>query len=197
MRAADSTSLDLHVSLTGLYLYAGLAAITVMFVTTCLMFLIISTVWKQNILLAILFVLTFGSMELLYFSASLAKIPQGGWFPIAISLLVMTLMSIWHYGTSKKLAYELHNKIGLDSLLSLGPSLGIARVPGIGLIYSKITSGAPPMFAHFVTNFPAFHRILIFVTLQNVMVPKVSATERYVIARIGPPEFRLFRCVIR
>lgn len=177
--------------------YIGLAAITVMFVTTCLMFLIICTIWKQSIFVAFLFVMSFGSVELLYFSASLAKVHRGGWLPLLISLAVLTLMLSWHYGTSEKLAFELQNKLSMDSLLNLGPSLGILRVPGIGLIYSNVTSGIPPTFAHFVTNFPAFHRFLIFVTFQYVMVPKVPASEQFLICRIAPPEFHLFQCIVR
>ncbi|KAK3218490.1 hypothetical protein Dsin_012460 [Dipteronia sinensis] len=175
----------------------GLAAITVMFVTTCLMFLVICIVWRQNVFSAILFVTVFGFVELLYFSASLAKVHRGGWFPLVVSLVILTLMSIWHYGTSQKLEFERQNKISLDSLLNHGPSLGIIRVPGIGLIYSNVTSGVPPMFAHFVANFPAFHRILIFVTIQYVMVPKVSASEHFLVTRIGPSELCLFRCIVR
>lgn len=171
--------------------------ITVMFVTTCLMFLVIVTVWKKTALAGILFVTVFGSLELLYFSACLVKVPKGGWLPLLLSFIFMTVMSIWHYGTRQKQVFELQNKVCLERLLSLGPNLGIVRVPGIGLIYSNVVSGVPPMFAHFVTNFPAFHRILIFVTLQSLTVPKVPPSERFLVGRIGPPEYRLFRCVIR
>ncbi|XP_034678312.1 probable potassium transporter 13 isoform X2 [Vitis riparia] len=175
----------------------GLAVITVMFVTTCLMFLIISTVWKQNIMAASMFIVIFGSVELLYFSACIAKVQRGGWLPILFSLVFMSLMSIWQYGTSKKHQFELENKVCLKSLFSLGPSLGISRVPGIGLIYTNLESGVPPMFTHFVTNFPAFHRILIFVTLQSLMFPKVPPSERFLVSRIGSSEFYLYRCVVR
>lgn len=171
--------------------------ITVMFVTTCLMFLIISTVWKQNIMAASMFIVIFGSVELLYFLACIAKVQRGGWLPILFSLVFMSLMSIWQYGTSKKHQFELENKVCLESLFSLGPSLGISRVPGIGLIYTNLESGVPPMFAHFVTNFPAFHRILIFVTLQSLMVPKVPPGERFLVSRIGSSEFYLYHCVVR
>ncbi|KAF8408707.1 hypothetical protein HHK36_004771 [Tetracentron sinense] len=175
----------------------SLAVITVMFVTTCLMFLVIVTVWKRNILVASLFVITFGSLELLYFSACLAKVNKGGWVPLLLSLIILSTMSIWHYGTSKKHSFELQNKVRLGRLLSLGPSLGISRVPGIGLIYSNVVSGVPPMFTHFVTNFPAFHQILIFVTLESLAIPKVPSSERFLVGRVGLPEFRLFRCVVR
>jgi KUP system potassium uptake protein len=92
---------------------------------------------------------------------------------IRSSAVVVSLMSVWHYGESKKQAFELENKVSLDSLLSLG----IARVPGICLVCSHVTSGVPPMFAHFVTNFPAFHQILIFVTVQFLMIPKLSSSH--------------------
>ncbi|XP_020539758.1 probable potassium transporter 13 isoform X2 [Jatropha curcas] len=175
----------------------GLAVIAVMLVTTLLMFLIISTVWKRNVLWAVLFVLVFGFVESSYFISCLAKVHKGGWLPLVVSLVILSLMAIWNYGTSKKLAFELENKVGLDSLLSLGSNLGIRRVPGICLVYSDVTSGVPPMFSHFVTNFPAFHQILIFVTLQSVMIPKVPPGERFHVARVGPPEFSLFRCIVR
>ncbi|XP_022723695.1 probable potassium transporter 13 [Durio zibethinus] len=175
----------------------GLAVITVMLVTTCLMFLVIVMVWKRNILGALAFLVVFGSLEFFYFSACLAKVPKGGWFPLIFSLIVLSTMCVWHYGTLKKQAYESHNRVCLDMLLRVGPNLGINRVPGIGLIYSNVATGVPPMFAHFVTNFPAFHRILIFVTLQTLTVPKVPANQRFVISRIGPPEFCLFQCVVR
>ncbi|GLU22566.1 hypothetical protein SLE2022_386320 [Rubroshorea leprosula] len=175
----------------------GLAVITVMLVTTCLMFLVIVMVWKRNTLSAVAFVIVFGSLELLYFSACIIKVQQGGWLPILVCLVVLAVMGIWHYGTLKKHSYELHNRVDLETLLSLSTNVGIYRVPGIGLIYSNVASGVPPMFAHLVTNFPAFHKILIFVTLQYLTVPKVPAKQQILVSRIGPSEFCLFHCVVR
>lgn len=171
--------------------------ISVMFVTTCLMFLVIVMAWKRTVLVAALFVIVFGSLELLYFSACLAKVHKGGWLPLLLSLVILSVMSVWHYGTLKKLDFELQNKVCLENFLSFGPGLGIIRVPGIGLIYSNVVSEFPPMFERFITNFPAFHRIAIFVTLQSLMVPKVPASERFIVSHIGPPELRLFQCVVR
>ncbi|GAY33758.1 hypothetical protein CUMW_007940 [Citrus unshiu] len=175
----------------------GLAVITVMFVTTCLMFLIIVMVWKRKVLVAIAFVVVFGSLELLYLSACLAKAHKGGWLPLVFSLVTLSVMCIWHYGTLKKHSYESHNKVCLDMLLTVGQNHGVTRVPGICLIYSNVISGVPPMFAHFVTNFPAFHQILIFVTLQSLTVPYVPLNQQFHVSRIGPQEFHFFHCIVR
>ncbi|KAI8008988.1 putative potassium transporter 13 [Camellia lanceoleosa] len=175
----------------------GLAVITVMFVTTCLMFLIISTVWNRNVLLATTFLVVFGSIELLYLSACLCKVHKGGWLPLLFSLVILALMSAWQYGTSKKQAFELKNKASMERLLSHGPSLGMVRVRGIALIYSSLAATVPPMFAHWVTNFSALHQILIFVTLENYMVPNVPLSDRIHVGRIGPQDSRVFWCIVR
>ncbi|KDO77504.1 hypothetical protein CISIN_1g004722mg [Citrus sinensis] len=100
----------------------GLAVITVMFVTTCLMFLIIVMVWKRKVLVAIAFVVVFGSLELLYLSACLAKVHKGGWLPLVFSLVTLSIMCIWQYGTLKKHSYESHNKGSHQCLPTLLPT---------------------------------------------------------------------------
>ncbi|XP_022941819.1 potassium transporter 2-like isoform X1 [Cucurbita moschata] len=176
---------------------SGLAVMTVMLVTTCLTSLVIVLCWNKTPLLALSFLIFFGSVELLYFSASLTKFREGAWLPILLALFLMTIMFVWHYATIKKYEYDLHNKVSLEWLLALGPSLGIARVPGIGLVFTDLTSGIPANFSRFVTNLPAFHRILVFVCIKSVPVPFVPPAERYLVGRVGPAAHRSYRCIVR
>ncbi|XP_058110596.1 potassium transporter 2 [Magnolia sinica] len=176
---------------------SGLAVMTVMLVTTCLTSLVIILCWHKPPLVALAFLLFFGSVEVLYFSASLIKFREGAWLPILLALFLMTVMFVWHYATIKKYEFDLHNKVSLDWLLALGPSLGIARVPGIGLVYTDLISGIPANFSRFVTNLPAFHRVLIFVCVKSVPVPYVPPAERYLVGRVGPPNHHSYRCIVR
>ncbi|KAA8530044.1 hypothetical protein F0562_004753 [Nyssa sinensis] len=175
----------------------GLACMTVMFITTCLTALVIIFVWQRSILLAAAFLLFFGSIEGVYLSSAFIKVPQGGWVSLVLSFIFMVIMFIWHYGTRKKYNFDLHNKVPLKWLLGLGPSLGIVRVPGIGLIYSELATGVPAIFSHFVTNLPAFHNVLVFVCVKSVPVPYVSSEERFLIGRICPRPYRMYRCIVR
>ncbi|KAL5734466.1 hypothetical protein ACOSP7_032327 [Xanthoceras sorbifolium] len=176
---------------------SGLAVMTVMLVTTCLTSLVIILCWHKPSILALAFLFFFGSVELLYFSASLTKFREGAWLPILLALFLTTIMFVWHYATIKKYEFDLHNKVSLDWLLALGSSLGIARVPGIGLVFTDLTSGIPANFSHFVTNLPAFHRILVFVCVKSVPVPFVPPAERYLVGRVGPAAHRSYRCIVR
>jgi KUP system potassium uptake protein len=174
-----------------------LAVITVMLVTTCLMSLVIMLCWDRSPWLALAFFLFFGSIEALYFSASLIKFLEGAWLPILLALILLAVMFVWHYTTIKKYEYDMHNKVTLEWLLALGDKLGMVRVPGIGLVYTDLTSGVPANFSRFVTNLPAFHRVLVFVCVKSVTVPHVLPAERYLVGRVGPPGHRSYRCIVR
>ncbi|KAF3431300.1 hypothetical protein FNV43_RR26031 [Rhamnella rubrinervis] len=176
---------------------SGLAVITVMLVTTCLMSLVIVLCWHRSVFVAICFVFFFGSVEALYFSASLIKFREGAWVPIALSFIFLVAMYVWHYGTIKKYEFEIQNKVSINWLLTLGPSLGIVRVRGIGLVHTELVSGIPAIFSHFVTNVPAFHQVLVFLCIKSVPVPHVKPEERFLVGQIGPKEYRLYRCIVR
>ncbi|KAL5221907.1 hypothetical protein ABZP36_026620 [Zizania latifolia] len=175
----------------------GIACMTVMFVTTFLMALIVIFVWQKNIMVSLSFLLFFGSIEAVYLSSSLMKVPQGGWVPLVLAFIFMSVMYIWHYGASRKYQFDLQNKVSMRSILSLGPSLGIVRVPGIGLIYTELVTGVPSIFSHFVTNLPAFHEVLVFLCVKSVPVPYVPPDEQYLVGRIGPRSYRMYRCIVR
>lgn len=174
-----------------------MAVITVMLVTTCLMSLVIVICWHRSIFLAICFILFFGFIEVLYFSASLIKFLEGAWVPIVLSFVFMLVMYVWHYGTLKMYEFNIQNKVSINWLLSLGPSLGIARVNGIGLVHTELVTGVPSIFSHFVTNLPAFHQVLVFLCIKSVPVPYVRPEERFLVGRVGPKEYRLYRCIVR
>lgn len=178
-------------------MHAGLAVISVMLVTTCLTSLVMILCWHKPPILALAFLVFFGSIEALYFSASLIKFLEGAWLPILLALILMSVMFIWHYATIKKYESDLHNKVSLDWLLALAPNLGIVRVPGVGLVYTDLVSGIPSNFFRFVTTLPAFHRVLVFLCVKSVPVPHVPPAERYLVGRVGPPSHRSYRCIVR
>ncbi|KAL0452869.1 UNVERIFIED_CONTAM: Potassium transporter 4 [Sesamum latifolium] len=113
---------------------------------------------------------------------------------ITTFLMALVMVIVWQ---RRNTTFDLHNKVPLKWILGLGPSLGIVRVPGIGLIYSELATGVPAIFSHFVTNLPAFHKVLVFVCVKSVPVPYVSPEERFLIGRICPRPYRMYRCIVR
>ncbi|KAK7319257.1 hypothetical protein RJT34_03976 [Clitoria ternatea] len=175
----------------------GTAVVIVMLVTTFLMILIMILVWRCHWILVVIFTGLSLIVECTYFSAVLFKVDQGGWVPLAIAGGFLIIMSVWHYGTVKRYEFEMHSKVSMAWVLGLGPSLGLVRVPGIGLVYTELASGVPHIFSHFITNLPAIHSVVVFVCVKYLPVYTVPEEERFLVKRIGPKNFHMFRCVAR
>ncbi|KAJ8567767.1 hypothetical protein K7X08_019975 [Anisodus acutangulus] len=175
----------------------GTAVVIVMLVTTFLMTLIMLLVWRCHWVLVLLFTVLSLVVECTYFSAVLFKVDQGGWVPLVIAAAFLVIMYVWHYGTVKRYEFEMHSKVSMAWILGLGPSLGLVRVPGIGLVYTELASGVPHIFSHFITNLPAVHSVVVFVCVKYLPVYTVPEDERFLVKRIGPNSFHMFRCVAR
>ncbi|KAH0935266.1 hypothetical protein HID58_012383 [Brassica napus] len=173
------------------------AVVLVMLVTTLLMVLTMLLVWRCHWILVLIFAFLSLVVELSYFSAVLLKVNQGGWVPLIIAAISLLVMSVWQYATVKKYEFEMHSKVSMSWILGLGPSLGLVRVPGVGLVYTELASGVPHIFSHFITNLPAIHSVVVFVCVKYLPVYTVPEEERFLVKRIGPKKFRMFRCVAR
>lgn len=175
----------------------GTAVVIVMLATTLLMTLIMVLVWHCHWTFVLIFTVLSLVVECTYFSAVLFKIDQGGWVPLVIAGGFLLIMYVWHYGNVKRYEFELHSKVSMAWILGLGPSLGLVRVPGVGLVYTELASGVPNIFSHFITNLPAIHSVVIFVCVKYLPVYTVPEEERFLVKRIGPKNFHMFRCVAR
>lgn len=175
----------------------GIAEVGVMLVSTTLVTLVMLLIWQTNIFLALSFPVIFGTIELVYLSAVLSKITEGGWLPLAFACFFLLIMYTWNYGSVLKYRSEVRNKISMDLMLELGSTLGTVRVPGIGLLYNELVQGVPSILGQFLLTLPAIHSTLIFVCIKYVPVPVVPQEERFLFRRVCPRDYHMFRCVAR
>ncbi|XP_010271963.1 PREDICTED: putative potassium transporter 12 isoform X2 [Nelumbo nucifera] len=175
----------------------GIAEVGVMIVSTALVTLVMLLIWQINLFLALCFPLVFGMVELIYLSAVLTKIREGGWLPLAFASCFLCVMHTWNYGSVLKYQSEVREKISMDFLLELGSTLGTVRVPGIGLLYNELVQGIPSVFGQFLLGLPAIHSTIVFVCIKYVPVPVVPQEERFLFRRVCPKDYHMFRCIAR
>jgi KUP system potassium uptake protein len=143
-----------------------MAVVRVMIITSSLLTLVMLMIWWTHLLLVVIFFFVFRAIEFTYFSAVLYKFPQGGYLPLAFAAVLLFVMYVWHYVHVKRNAYEVEQKVSSEYILSLGSSLDVTKVPGIGLLYSELAQGVPTIFSHFMRNLPAMHSVLVFALCQ-------------------------------
>ncbi|XAR52875.1 hypothetical protein NMG60_11021194 [Bertholletia excelsa] len=175
----------------------GIAVVATMVNTTCMVTLIMLFIWKTRLWRIVLFFAVYATLELTYLSSVLSKFIQGGYFPLGVAFILMSVMTTWHYVHRKRYEFELENKVSSDFVKDLALNPNINRVPGIGLFYSELVQGIPPIFQHFVSNVPSVHSVLVFVSIKSLPISKVALDERFLFRQVEPRDYRMFRCVVR
>ncbi|KAM7252343.1 hypothetical protein ACFE04_024226 [Oxalis oulophora] len=175
----------------------GIAVVAVMIITTCMLALIMLLIWKTNIFLVVVFFLVFICIEMVYFSSVLYKFVQGGYLPLALAFVLMIVMGVWHYVHKERYMFELNNKVSPETIRELVSKPEINRIPGIGLLYSELVQGIPPIFTNFLANIPSLHEVIVFVSIKSFPVSKIAMEERFLFRQVEPKDFRIFRCITR
>ncbi|RDX84762.1 Potassium transporter 5, partial [Mucuna pruriens] len=174
----------------------GIAVVCDMLITTTLVSLIMFVIWKKSIWVVALFLLI-GCVELLYFSSQLTKFIKGGFIPLLLAFFLSLFMGIWHYVQKERYIFELKNKVSTEYMRKLANNPNINRVPGIGLLYSELVQGIPPIFPHFIANIPSIHSVVVFVSIKAIPIATVALEERFLFRQVEPREYKIFRCVVR
>jgi len=175
---------------------AGIAVVCDMLITTILVSLIMLVIWKKSIWVVALF-LPVGCIELLYLSSQLTKFTKGGFVPLLLAFFLTIFMGIWHYVQKERYMFELKNKVSSEYVRQLANNANINRIPGIGLLYSELVQGIPPIFPHFIASIPSIHSIVVFVSIKAIPIATVALEERFLFRQEWPREYRIFRCVVR
>uniref|UniRef100_A0A0E0KV13 Potassium transporter n=1 Tax=Oryza punctata TaxID=4537 RepID=A0A0E0KV13_ORYPU len=175
----------------------AIAELGVMIMATVYVTIIMLLIWETSIVKVLSFVITFLSLELVFFSSALSSVGDGGWALLIFASGLLMVMFIWNYGSKLKYDSEVKKKLSKDLMRKLGPNLGTIRAPGLGLVYSEIVKGVPAIFGHFLIALPAIHSIIVFVCIRNVPVPVVPQTERFLFQRVCSRGYHMFRCIAR
>nr|AAQ74384.1 KUP1 [Oryza sativa] len=176
----------------------GICVVTTFMVTTHLMTVVMLLIWKKHLVFILLFYCVFGFTEVVYLSSILSKFVDGGYLPFCFAMVLMTMMATWHYVHVRRYWYELDHIVPTAELASLlEENGGVRRVPGVGLLYTELVQGIPPLFPRLVRKIPSVHAVFVFISIKHLPIPHVAAAERFLFRQVGPRARRVFRCVAR
>ncbi|MBV9474482.1 MAG: potassium transporter Kup [Acidobacteria bacterium] len=138
-----------------------------------------------------LFVVPLLTIDLAFFGANVVKVLDGGWFPLAVGLLIFTLMSTWRLGRkilADKLAAE---SISVDAFLAELASAKIPRVKGTAVFMSRNPDGVPTTLLHNIKHNKVVHQRVVLMTIETEDRSHLSDDERFQWLDLGHGVFRL------
>jgi KUP system potassium uptake protein len=169
----------------------GIAVTATMLATTILTFFVTRYRWHLPLLLCIGATGFFMIMDVMLFSASTLKLLHGGWFPLLLGAILLTIMLTWKRG--RELVFENLEKhaIPLDDFLQslfVGPP---TRVAGTAIFLRGESDGVPHALLHNLLHNKVLHERVVFLTVHIREEPYVPESEQVEVVALGHNCFQL------
>ncbi len=169
----------------------GVAVTTTMVITTILMNIVVRRLWGWRPWVSALFTGPFLVINLSFFGAAMVKVPQGGWFPLVVAVVVFTVMTTWRRGR-QILGERLSNQmLPLDVFVQsirLSPPV---RVPGTAVFMSGNPNGTPLVLLHNLKYNKVMHEKVIFLTVVTEEVAHIRDEDRVEIEDVADGMYRV------
>ena len=159
----------------------GLAVSGTMMITTLLFIVVARNRWKWSIARIALVAGTFLVIDVAFLGANLLKIPEGGWIPLVIAAIVLTLLTTWRRGRAllrRAAQGQSGSRPDLDAILTSVTHGSAARVRGTAVYLHSLPRGVPRAFLHNLKHNKVVHEHVLFVTITTDDVPVVGDDER-------------------
>ncbi len=169
----------------------GVAVVGTMLIDTVLTFFVIRYGWGFPVFVAAISTGFFLLVDATFFSASLLKVFEGGWFPVIVGTAVFALMVTWRRGREILLSRLKQSSVPLESFLNSLMRNPPVRVPGTAVFMTSTPGSVPHALLHNLAHNKVLHERVVFLTVVIKDVPWVPARERVHIEDLGNNCFQL------
>ena len=169
----------------------GVSVSMTMLIDTALLAIVARALWPRWRRWVLPACALFLVIDLALVTANLAKVPQGGWFPLLLGLVLFTLLRTWRRGRIllRKRIREHGEK--LDDYL---PGLMLAppqRVPGTAVFLTADKGVVPQALVHNLKHNKVLHERNVVLTVDTLEVPWAPREKRMEVREIGDGFYRV------
>jgi KUP system potassium uptake protein len=168
----------------------GIAVTGAMLIDGVLIGVVLFSLWKWPPWKAFPLLVIFFTIDILYFSANLLKVPDGGWFPLLIGAIAFTLLTTWASG--RKLMIERMAEAALPiEVFIKSAATSATRVPGTAVFMTTSMTGVPHALLHNLKHNKVLHERVMLLTVRIEDVPFVMGERRIETKDYGTGFYRI------
>ena len=169
----------------------GLAVSGTMLIDTLLTFFVIRYTWNYGLPLCLAATGCFLIVDIAFLAANLAKMVEGGWFPLAMGAVVFTLMVTWRRGREILFERLKTSSIPLMPFLKSLFEEPPPRVAGTAIFLIGDPDAVPHALLHNLAHNKILHERIVFLTVVYRDEPWVPFDERVEVERLGHDCYRI------
>jgi KUP system potassium uptake protein len=155
----------------------GLAVVGTMLITTLMLHIVISRIWRRPRWQAWTALAVFVIVDATFLASGLAKLFEGAWFPIAAGLVLFTLLTTW--ATGRRLMRERLAETSLPlSIFIKSAAHSAYRVRGTAVFLSASPDAIPSALLHNLKHNQVLHERVLILTVKVEEVPYVEPAKR-------------------
>jgi KUP system potassium uptake protein len=167
----------------------GIAVTGTMLIDTILVAFVMVLMWKWNKLVVGLVAGSLLLVDIAFFAANVIKIPEGGWFPLAMGVVSFTVLTTWRRG--RRMVSEEMAKQSIPMGDFLNSIDDVHRIYGTAIFMTSAKDGVPPALLHNLKHNQVLHERVVLVTVQTTDTPTVNDMERIYLHRMPKGFMRL------
>jgi len=156
----------------------GIAVTGDMVITTLLAAVVFREVWHWSKLKTGLLIGLFLIIDLAFFGANVLKIPDGGWVPLVIGLIIFVLMLTWKSGRTLLMKKIKSEAMEITPFIEAIASHPPPRVPGTAVFLTPNPEGVPHAMLHNLKHNKVLHEKVVILTVKFLDVPHTNQEER-------------------
>ena len=163
----------------------GIAVTGTMLIDTICAFVVVRSHWSWSLPTALL---VFGSLlfvDIMFVSANLLKIVEGGWFPLLIGLAVFYMLNTWQRGRTVLVTQLREMSVPLESFLTRITDAHPIRVPGTAVFLTGDSQNVPFCLLHNLKHNKVLHQRVILMSVTTESVPEVHGADRFTLQDLG------------
>jgi len=168
----------------------GVAVTGTMVIDACLIGMVMILLWGWNRRRVFLLLGVFMALDLAFFLANSTKIPHGGWFPLAIGIVIFVFLTTWKKGRALLMAKLSTEAMPVEDFVA-ALSDRVVRVPGTAIFLTGTREGVPLALLHNMKHNKVLHERVILMTVSMEEVPVVSEERRIESVQLSPGIQRL------
>ncbi len=168
----------------------GIAVTGAMLIDTCLLAVLVFTLWKWKWWYAVPMLAVFFIVDGSYFAANLTKVPDGGWFPLLVGAMAFLLLTTWAKGRKIMREHMAESAMPIE-IFTKSATNSATRVPGTAIFMASSSVGVPSALLHNIKHNKIIHERVVILTVNIEDVPYVEPEDRVEVNDLGDGFYRL------